>query len=409
MESPLLKEVPAQKFTEQFQGLREEITERVGKVFASGHFILGPEVKQFQNDFARWLGAGHGIGVASGSDALLLALMALGIGPGDEVITTPFTYFATGESIFRTGAKPIFVDIDPETYNIDPRKVEERINPRTKMILPVHLYGQPCRMDRLLNLAAKHKLKVVEDCAQAHGSKFKGRTIGTFGDFGCFSFYPTKNLGGYGDGGFVAASDEALANEVFLLRGHGAVKKYHHEKMGINSRLDEVQAAILNVKLKYLDRWLSMRRERAHRYNELLKQAGVTQLRVPYEDPDGLHTYHLYTIRVDNGDSRNERPSSRRSASSPSQGARGSRNSGSSALSARDGLLDYLVRNGISAGVYYPTPLHLEKPFAYLGGRKGDCPEAEKAALDTLALPLYPELTDEDQDYVVTRIKEFYP
>ncbi len=395
METRLMKEVPAQKFGEQFEALRGEIMARLEKVCSSGHFILGPEVKQFETDFARWLGAGYGIGVASGSDALLLALMALGIGRGDEVITTPFTYFATGESIFRSGATPVFVDIDPVTYNIDPQKIAEKITPRTKAVLPVHLYGQPCRMDQILNLAAKHKLKIVEDCAQAHGTKFNGRTIGTFGDYGCFSFYPTKNLGAYGDAGFVATSDQALAQELFLLRGHGAVKKYHHEKMGINSRLDSMQAAILNVKLKHLTRWLEMRREKSHRYNQLLKQAGVTELKTPYEDPQGLHTYHLYTVRVENRDSMNERPSSRRSPSSP-------------ALNARDNLLEYLGQHGISAGVYYPTPLHLEKPFAYLGGRKGDCPEAEKAALETLSLPLYPELTDEDQDYVVDKIKEFY-
>ncbi len=369
-----MKEVPAQKFGEQFEALRGEIMARLEKVCSSGHFILGPEVKQFETDFAHWLGAGYGIGVASGSDALLLALMALGIGRGDEVITTPFTYFATGESIFRSGATPVFVDIDPGTYNIDPQKIAEKITPRTKVILPVHLYGQPCRMDQILNLAAKHKLKIVEDCAQAHGSKFNGRTIGTFGDFGCFSFYPTKNLGAYGDGGFVAASDETLAKELFLLRGHGAVKKYHHEKMGINSRLDSLQAAILNVKLKHLARWLEMRREKSHRYNQLLKQAGMAEVKIPYEDPEGFHTYHLYTIRAEK----------------------------------RDYLLDHLVKQGIAAGVYYPTPLHLEKPFAYLDGRKGDCPEAEKAALETLSLPLYPELTDEDQDYVVSKIKEFY-
>ena len=376
MKSSELKEVPAQKFAEQFQGMRQEITERVGRVFSSGHFILGPEVKQFQNDFTRWLGAGHGIGVASGSDALLLALMALGIGRGDEVITTPFTYFATGEAIFRAGAVPVFVDIDAATYNIDPLKIEEKITPRTKAILPVHLYGQTCRMDKIMDIAVRRGLKIVEDCAQAHGTLLKGRKVGTFGEFGCFSFYPTKNLGAYGDAGFVATADETLAREIFILRVHGAEKRYHHEKMGINSRLDEVQAAILNVKLKYLDRWLTARRERAHRYNDLLKRAGVSQLRVPFEDPDGFHTYHLYTVRVESG--------------------------------VRDKLLEHLVNHGIQAGVYYPTPLHLEKPFAYLGGRMGDCPEAEKAMRDTLALPLYPELTDEDQDYVVTRIKEFY-
>ncbi|MBI4550311.1 MAG: DegT/DnrJ/EryC1/StrS family aminotransferase [Candidatus Omnitrophica bacterium] len=374
MISERLKEVPPQRFGVQFEAMREEIMARIERVCQKGQFILGPEVKAFEETFARWLGAGHGIGVASGSDALLLALLALEIGPGDEVITTPFTYFATGESIVRAGARPVFVDIDPKTYNLRADKIEEKINARTKAILPVHIYGQPCRMDAVLDLAARKRLAVVEDCAQAHGTLWSGRKVGTFGDYGCFSFYPTKNLGAYGDGGFVAAREDARALEVRILRSHGALKKYHHEKLGINSRLDEIQAAILNVKLKFLDQALAARRQRAHRYNELLRNAGLTEIQTPYEEPQGFHTYHLYVIRAPR----------------------------------RDALLQHLEKSGIGAGVYYPFPLHLEKPFAFLGYGKGLCPEAEKASLETLALPLFPEMTDDDQDYVVERVAQFY-
>lgn len=374
MISERLKEVPAQRFGVQFEAMRDEIMSRIERVCQKGQFILGPEVKSFEDAFARWLGAGHGIGVASGSDALLLALLALEIGPGDEVLTTPFTYFATGESIVRAGAKPVFIDIDPKSYNIQPEKIREKITGRTKAILPVHIYGQPCRMDALLDLAGRHHLAVVEDCAQAHGTLWNGRKVGTFGDYGCFSFYPTKNLGAYGDGGFVSASDEARALEVRILRSHGALKKYHHEKLGINSRLDEIQAAILNVKLKFLDQAITARRARAHRYNQLIQGAGLSDLGIPFEEPQGFHTYHLYVIRAPR----------------------------------RDALLAHLEKSGIQAGVYYPFPLHLEKPFAFLGYAKGLCPEAEKASLETLALPLFPEMTDDDQDYVVERIAQFY-
>lgn len=374
MTQKLMREVPAQRFGEQYQALRDEILERLDGVCRRGQFILGPEVEQFERDFARWVGADYGIGCASGSDALYLALRALEIGAGDEVITSPFTYFATAESIVRAGATPVFADIDALTYNIDHETVESRITPRTRAILPVHLYGQACRMDRLVSIAKSRKLWIVEDCAQAHGSLGGGRKVGTFGELGCFSFYPTKNLGTYGDGGLVATSREDLAHEVRLLRGHGAIKKYHHEKLGINSRLDEVQAAILNVKLKYLDRGIEIRREKAHRYNELMKGQGIDQVKIPVEDAHGYHTYHLYVVRA----------------------------------SRRDELAEYLGRVGIQCGVYYPTPLHLEKAFAFLGYRLGNFPCAEAASQETLALPLYPELTDADQAYVVEKVAEFY-
>ena len=374
MRQRLLKEIPAQKFGEQFETLRDEILNRIDQVCKRGNFILGQEVKIFENDFAKWLGVGQTVGCASGTDALLLALMALGVGNGDEVITTPFTYYATGVAIVRAGAKPVFVDIDPQTYNINVEKIAEKITAKAKVILPVHLYGQPCRMDRITEIVKKHKLFLVEDCAQAHGTKYGGRKVGTFGDFGCFSFYPTKNLGAYGDGGAVATSQDHLASEVKLLRVLGAVKRYHHEKIGINSRLDELQAAILNVKMKYLDRWLEVRRKRAHRYDQLFKESKLSEVSIPFEDPNGWHTFHLYVIRVQR----------------------------------RDGLLEHLTNNGVQSYVYYPTPLHLEKAFSFLGGKLGDCPEAEKASLETLALPLYPELTDDDQAEVVKRVIEFY-
>ena len=374
MKQQVLREVPAQRFDEQYAALRQEMLDRLDQVCKRGHYILAEEVKSFENDFARWLSAGETVGVASGSDAILLSLMALGVGAGDEVITTPFTYYATANAIVRTGAKPVFVDIDPASYNLDAAKIEKKITERTKVILPVHLYGQPCRMEVILELALKHKLFVVEDCAQAHGTRYRERTVGTFGEFGCFSFYPTKNLGAYGDAGAVATSNAALAQEIRLLRNQGSIQRYHHEKVGLNSRLDELQAAILNVKLKHLDSWIRTRREKAHRYNQLFKEYGITEAATPFEEPDGYHTFHLYVIRV----------------------------------SRCQDLLQYLNQMKIQCYVYYPFPLHLEKAFAFLGCREGDYPEAEKASRETLALPLYPELSDEDQDYVAGKVADFY-
>ncbi len=374
MRQRILKEIPAQKFDEQFKTLRSEILGRVEQVFSRGQFILGQEVKIFENDFARWLGVAQAVGCASGSDALLLSLMALGVKSGDEVITTPLTFFATGSAIVRQGAKPVFVDIDPLSYNMNVAQIEGKITSKTRGILPVHLYGQSCRMDRIMDIAAKRKLWMVEDCAQAHGTKYKGRTVGTFGEFGCFSFYPTKNLGAYGDAGMIVTSEDSLAQEIRILRSYGTSRRDYHDKLGVNSRLDEVQAAILNVKLKYLDTWITARREKAYRYNELFKESGLTEVRLPFEETDGYHTYHLYVIRV----------------------------------SDRDSLLEHLTQSGIQVRVYYPVPLHLEKAFDFLGYQSGAYPEAEKAASETLALPLYPELSDEEQVCVVEKVKEFY-
>jgi len=369
-----MKKVPAQKFGEQFASMKREILEAIEKVCASGQFILGDEVKLFEEEFSKWIGASYGIGVANGTEAIQLALVALGVGPGDEVITTPHTYFATGNAIVKTGARAVLVDIDLKSYNIDAGKIEEKITKKTKAIVPVHLYGQPCEMDKIMAIARKHRIPVVEDCAQTHGTKYQGKKAGSFGELGAFSFYPTKNLGAYGDGGIVTTSREDLAKEVKVLRSQGATKRYHHDKLGFNSRLDTLQAAILRVKLKRLDEAVEARRRIAHRYNQLIKEAGIPQVVTPFEDPRGFHTYHQYVIRMEQ----------------------------------RDALLEFLTQEGIDCYIYYPFPLHLTKALEFLGYRKGEYPLAEKAALETFALPIYPELTDEEQQYVVEKIREFY-
>jgi len=374
MDEKVLRKVPAQKFGEQFELFRREAMERLEKTCEGGWFILGPEVKQFEQTYAKWLGSTYGIGVANGTDALLLALFALGIGEGDEVITTPYTYHATGAAIVRSGAKPVFVDIDPVSYNINPELIEAKITDKTKALLPVHIYGQACRMAAIQAIAEKHNLAIVEDCAQAHGTTIDGKKVGSFGEFGCFSFYPTKNLGAFGDGGMLTCDDEALNAEVRLLRHQGSVVRYEHEKAGMNSRLDELQATILNIKMKYLDKWLEQRHQKGHRYNELLKERGLDQIVTPWEEPKTYHTYHLYVIRVE----------------------------------ARDPLMEFLKNSGIDVYIYYPTPLHLSPAFKDAGGKPGDCPEAEKAALSTFALPLYPELSDDEQVYVADKLAEFY-
>lgn len=369
-----MRKVPAQKFGEQFDSMKSEILEAIEKVCASGQFILGDEVKLFEGEFAKWIGASYGIGVANGTEAIQLALVALGVGPGDEVITTPHTYFATGNAIVKSGARPVLADIDLKTYNIDAGKIEDKITKKTKAIVPVHLYGQPCEMDKIMAIAKKHGLFVVEDCAQTHGTKYQGKKAGAFGDFGAFSFYPTKNLGAYGDGGIVLTSNEDLAKEVKILRSQGATKRYHHDKMGFNSRLDTLQAAILRVKLKRLDAAIEARRRIAHRYNELIRGAGIGEVVTPFEDPRGLHSYHQYVVR----------------------------------MKKRDELLKFLGDAGIDCYIYYPFPLHLTKALDFLGYRQGEFPLSEKASAETFALPIYPELTEDDQQYVVEKIGEFY-
>ncbi len=363
--------------------LKAELLEAFEAVFDSQAFILGPEVKALEEVIAPYCQSEHAIGVSSGTDALLLALMALGVGPGDEVITSTYTFFATGGVIARVGATPVFVDIDPVSFNLAPEKVEAAVSPKTKVIIPVHLYGQVADMDAILEIANRHRLKVVEDAAQAIGAEYKdGRRAGSMGDIGCFSFFPSKNLGALGDGGLVTASDTDLADRLRKMRVHGGHPKYYHQMIGGNFRLDSIQAAFVKVKLKYLDGWTRQRQENAKHYASLFKQSGLIEKealglpRAVYADSGCAH-YHIYNqfvIRVRD----------------------------------RDALREFLAKAEIGAEIYYPVPVHLQDCFKDLGYKQGDCPEAEKAAAESLALPIYPELTDEMQAVVVEGIKRFY-
>jgi len=369
--------VPSFDLKRQNEALQAELSAVLGKVITSGQFILGENVKALEAEIAQICGAKYGVGVANGSDALYLALLACGVEPGDEVITTPFTFFATAGSIVRAGAVPVFVDIDPKTYNIDPDLIEEKITPRTKAILPVHLFGQAADMGRIMEVAQKHGLKVIEDAAQALGCKYQGRPVGGIGDAGCLSFFPTKNLGCFGDGGMVVTNNQEIAERVRMLRVHGAKKKYYHELLGVNSRLDEVQAAVLRVKLPHLKGWLKKRQEHAELYNYLFKTAGLTvsgYVKIPYNLPGCRHTYNQYTI----------------------------------AVRKRYELRDYLKERGIGTTVYYPLPLHLQPVFINLGYKKGDFPHAEQAAESVMSLPMFPELTEEEIRRVVKTITDFY-
>jgi dTDP-4-amino-4,6-dideoxygalactose transaminase len=355
----------------QYESIREEINKAVLDVIASQSFILGPFVESFEHSIAKFCCARHAIGVSSGTDAILLALMACGIKSGDEVITTPFTFFATASSIARLGAVPVFVDIDPFTYNIDGDKIASVVSKRTKAILPVHLYGQCADMDTILKIAHANGLIVIEDAAQAIGSIYRGKKAGSFGNIGCFSFYPSKNLGGYGDGGLVTTNDDELAEFIKLLRVHGSKLKYYHSHIGINGRLDAIQAAVLSVKLKYLDGWSERRRLVASYYHEQLEGLPI---QLPKTAPYNTHIFHQYVI----------------------------------ATPKRDELMEYLKHQGIETATYYPVPLHLQKCFEHLGYEKGDLPESERASYETLALPIFPEITQEEQDYVVTHIRNFF-
>ncbi len=368
--------VPALDLKAQYQTIRDEIEPIVRAVLESQYFILGPEVAGFETEAAAYCRAKHAIGCASGSDALLLPLLAWNLGPGDEVITSPYSFFATAGAIWRTGAKPVFVDIDPATYNIDPARIEAAITPRTKAIIPVHLYGQSADMDPILAIAATHGLNVLEDAAQAIGAAYKGRSVGTIGDAGAFSFYPSKNLGGFGDSGMVTASDDALAKSVARLRVHGMEPKYHHHEVGFNSRIDALQAAILRVKLRYLDAWTEARRQVAARYSGLFQEAGLDRTIVlPVEHGDCFHVYNQYVIRAP--------------------------------ASSRDALRAHLASRRVGTEIYYPIPLHLQVCFASLGHAPGDFPLAEAAANSTIALPMYPELSATAQAHVVSSISEF--
>ena len=348
--------IPLMDLVAQYHSIRDEIEQAIRGVLESGVFILGPNVAAFEEEMAAYLGVKYAVGVASGTDALLLTLRAYGIGPGDEVIVPAYTFFATAEVVSQLGATPVFVDIDPQTYCLDASQLEERITARTKAIIPVHLYGHPADMAPILEFAGRHGLKVIEDNAQALGAEYKGRKTGSLGDAGCLSFFPSKTLGGYGDGGMVVTNDPMLAETIRKLRTHGWQRKYYPEMLGFNSRLDELQAAILRIKLRHLDAWNERRREMAERYRALLANSGVL---LPWEAPYAKHVYHLYIIR----------------------------------LRERKAVQEHLRALGIASGIYYPLPLHLVEPYRGLGYGPGAFPEAERAAQETLAIPLYPEMT----------------
>jgi len=348
--------IPMVDLKRQFNDIKEEIFGVLAEVLESSQYILGPRVKELEKRIAAYQGSSEAIGVASGTDALHLSIEALGIGDGDEVITTPFTFFATAEAVLYTGATPVFVDIEPETMNLDPAKIESKITKRTKAIVPVHIFGHPADMEKILLIAKKYNLRVIEDCAQSFGAEIKGKKCGSFGDAGCFSFYPSKNLGAFGDGGMIMLNDPSTAEDIRKLRNHGSKGAYRHESVGFNSRLDEIQAGILLVKLKRIDEYNNKRRKKAAVYNELL-MGGVHR---PVELPGYRHVYHQYTIR------------SRQ----------------------RDEIQLRLRDNNISSVVYYPTPLHLQEAINFLGYKKGDFPVAEETAEKVLSLPMYPELEE---------------
>ena len=364
--------IPLIDLTAQYHSIKDEIDAAVHTTLESGHFILGPAVSKFEESVAAYLGVEHAVGLASGTDALILALRALDIGAGDEVIVPAYTFFATAGTVMSVGATPVFVDIDPVSYQIAVSQINDRITHRTKAIVPVHLYGQPADMDPILELAHSHGLKVIEDNAQAFGATYRGKKTGSIGDIGCLSFFPTKNLGAFGDGGMVVTNDATLAERMRMLRTHGWKKKYYSEEVGYNSRLDALQAAILQAKLPHVDRWNQKRREIAQRYSERLATPDIT---VPIECDWGKHVYHLYIIRS----------------------------------GRRDELQAFLKQNGIASEVYYPLPPHLSTPCRKFGYEEGDFPHAELASRETLALPLYPELTLEQQHEVILAVQEGMP
>ncbi|GAB4503716.1 MAG: DegT/DnrJ/EryC1/StrS family aminotransferase [Anaerolineales bacterium] len=347
--------IPLVDLTAQYRAIKDEIDAAVFSVLESGRFILGPQVSAFEGEVADYLGVKHAVGVASGTDALLIALRALGVGAGDEVIVPAYSFFATAGAVLSVGARPVFVDVQPGTYLMDVAQIEAVITPRSKAILPVHLYGQPADMDEILSLAHKHHLAVIEDNAQAFGAAYKGKKTGAIGEIGCLSFFPSKNLGGYGDGGMVTTNDDRLAEQARMLRTHGWKKKYYPEMLGYNSRLDELQAAVLRVKLRHIEAWNRRRREIAAAYNRLLADLPVG---LPGEAPDRTHIYHLYVI----------------------------------SFSQRDELQQQLREAGIASEVYYPQPLHLAEPCRALGYQAGQFPVAERSSKELLALPIYPEM-----------------
>ncbi len=350
------KIVPMVDLKRQFQEIKDEVLHVITEILERGQYILGPKVSEFEKKIAGYLGMSEAIGVASCTDAIHLSLDGFGIGEGDEVITTPLTFFATVEAILYTGAKPVFVDIEPDTFNLDVNQIEAKITEKTKAILPVHLFGHMADMKEILKIAKEHNLKVIEDCAQSFGAELNGRKAGSFGDAGCFSFYPSKNLGGYGDGGIIVLHNPKVAEIVRKLRNHGSKSSYIHEKVGFNSRLDEIQAGILLVKLKYIDEYNKRRRQKAAVYTKLLSE----KVRCPIEKQGIYHVYHQFTIR------------------SPK----------------RNEIQKRLSEQGISSVIYYPVPLHLQEALRFLGYKEGDFPLAEKASREVLSLPIYPELEE---------------
>jgi dTDP-4-amino-4,6-dideoxygalactose transaminase len=368
--------VPLLDLQEQYLTIRDEVRAAVDRVLESQQFVMGAEVQALEEEIAEYSQIKFAIGCASGSDALLLALMSGGIGPDDEVITTPFSFFATAAAITRLGARPVFADIDARTFNLASSLVGEKITPQTKAIIPVHLYGQCAEMDSLTELSARQGIPIIEDAAQAIGAEDAGRRAGSMGTIGCFSFYPSKNLGGAGDGGMLTTNDPEHARRLRMLRVHGEERKYHHLIVGINSRLDALQAAVLRVKLGHLDEWTLARQRKAQQYELMFSDAGLgEEVELPFVRRGVRHIFHQFVIRIREG--------------------------------RRDGLREHLRECGVGTDIYYPVPLHLQECFAYLGHKPGDFPVAEKAAQQTLALPIYPELTNEQKDYVVNSIAEF--
>ena len=368
--------VPLLDLKPQFQSMKAEIMAEIEAICDSQMFINGPKVEKLEQEIAAYCGTKFACGVTSGSDALIISLMVSGIKAGDEVITTPFTFFATVGAIARVGATPVFADIDPATFNIDPAKIEEKITPRTKAIIPVHLFGQAADMDAIMKIAKAHDLIVIEDCAQAIGAECNGKRVGSFGDFGAISFFPTKNLGGFGDGGMVVTNDPEKAALLKCFRNHGQGATYVHKFVGGNFRLDALQAAVLSIKLRYLDGWSDARVRNAESYAKLFAEYGVKGVTLPRVAPFANRMiYNQYSILVGEG--------------------------------KRDALRKYLGEKKIGCNVYYPLPLHLQECFAYLGGKKGDCPESEKVALEILSLPIYPESTDDQRREVVSAIADF--
>lgn len=357
--------------TRQYEGIKDEIKKAMEKVIESGQFIFGEDARLFEEEFSKYCGVKYGIGVNSGTAALFLACCACGIKEGDEVIVMPYTFIATALAVSMTGAKPVFVDIEEKTYNIDVSKIEKAITRKTKAILPVHLYGHAVDMDPLLDIAKRHNLKIIEDCAQAHGALYKNKKVGGFGDAACFSFYPTKNLGAFGDAGMVVTNSEEIRGNMLYLRDYGRKGRYEHIAKGYNSRLDTLQASVLRVKLRHLDKWNENRRKAGNYYTELFKKSGL-DISLPFEEGYAKHIYHLYVIRV----------------------------------KQRKALMDRLANKGIRTLIHYPIPIHLQKAYKELGYKKGDFPVSEKCCEGVLSLPMYPELSGEEIEYVVDSISE---